>query len=167
MKSTCDIYDDYLEALGVLDPGFRHFGARQVFHGRAVTIKTPEDFSRVAELVKTPGEGRVLVVDSGGTRRCALIGDRLAAFAVENGWSGVVIRGCVRDTSVLATLEIGVVALGSIPRKADRNGAGEVDVPVDLNGVSCAPGDLIIADEDGVLVASGDVADAILAEHAA
>ena len=99
-----------------------------------------------------PGEGRVLVVDGGGSLRVALMGDRVGTAAVENGWSGVVINGCVRDVSALRGLDLGIAAIGSTPRPSGKGGAGEVDVPVTFGDVTFHPGDLLVSDEDGIVV---------------
>ncbi|QCO17698.1 RraA family protein (plasmid) [Azospirillum brasilense] len=150
--STCDLYDRFEKTARVADPVFRDFGGRRQFSGAAVTVKCFEDNSRVKELLGTPGRGKVLVVDGGGGLRAALMGDLIAKDAVKNGWEGVVIHGCVRDAAVLATLDLGIKALAAIPRKTVRNGEGQKDLPVTLAGIRINPGDLVFADEDGVLV---------------
>lgn len=139
------------------------------FCGYAVTVQCYEDNSRVKELVETPllqqteGRKNVLVVDGGGSMRIALLGDRLAACAVQNGWAGLVIYGCVRDVDVLRTMDdLGLVALGCTPRKSVRRGQGEVNVPITIGDVLVWPGDAVFVDDDGVvfldpsLVAGGD-----------
>jgi regulator of ribonuclease activity A len=107
----------------------------------------------VKKLLNTPGEGRVLVVDGGGSLASALMGDLIAASAVEQGWAGVVINGVVRDVSTLRTLKLGIKALGSNPLKSAKAGAGEVDVPVTFGGVEFRPGAWLYSDEDGIVVA--------------
>ena len=150
--SSCALYDRFEKTARVADPVFRDFGQRRRFSGEAVTVKCFEDNSRVKETLGTPGQGKVLVVDGGGSLRAALMGDLIAKDAVKNGWEGVVIHGCVRDAAVLATLDLGIKALAAIPRKTVRNGEGQKDLPVTLAGIRIAPGDLVFADEDGVLV---------------
>lgn len=150
--STCDLSDQHGDAARVVAPIFRHFGGRRAFHGEAVTIKCFEDNSRVKDTVATPGGGRVLVVDGGGSLRCALLGDMLATQARDNGWSGVVVFGCVRDAAILATLDLGVMALAAIPRKSERKGEGQLGIAIDLAGTRCAPGDVVHADEDGIVL---------------
>ena len=152
MKPTCDLFDDHLDALGVLPVALRHFGGRGAFHGPAMTIKTFEVNSKVKELANTPGEGRVLVVDGGGSTRRALLGDVIGAEAAANGWAGVIIWGPVRDVAQLAELDLGIMALASTPRKCVRRGEGEAGIPVVIDGTPVAPGDYIVADEDGALV---------------
>jgi regulator of ribonuclease activity A len=157
--TTPDLCDQFPE-VQVAEPVFRSFGGQARFAGPAVTVKCLNDNSRVRELAMTPGEGRVIVVDGGGSLRRALLGDLIAANAVKNGWSGLVIFGCVRDVEVLATLPLGVQALASHPMKTDRRDLGEVDVPVSFAGVSVTPGDWIYADANGVLVANSKLHDA-------
>lgn len=117
------------------------------------TVQTFEDNSRVKEAVAEPGAGRVLVVDGGDSLRCSLLGDLLAVKAVENGWEGIVIAGAIRDSVVIATLGLGVKALGTMPRKTERRDQGLRDVVIELGGVSIAPGDWLAADADGIVIA--------------
>jgi regulator of ribonuclease activity A len=149
--STPDLADGHPRARALLLP-WRDYGARLVFSGRAVTVKCFEDNSLVKELVQTPGDGRVIVVDGGQSMRRALLGDQLAATAVENGWSGLVIAGVVRDVEILETIDLGIKALGSCPQKTDKRGEGQRDVPVDIGGSTVNPGDFVYADRNGVLV---------------
>lgn len=147
---TTDLLDEHPE-IEACDAGLLHFGGRRRFHGLAVTLVAYEDNSLVRELVRTRGDGRVLVVDGGGSRRCALVGDQLGAAAVENGWSGLVVHGCVRDTAALGTLPLGVVALGVQPRRSEKRGQGVRDVALQFLGARIRPGDHVYADEDGVV----------------
>jgi regulator of ribonuclease activity A len=117
------------------------------------TVKCFEDNSRIKEALAEPGAGRVLVVDAGGSARCAMLGDLIAENAVANGWAGVIIDGCVRDTARLAEMALGVKALGSIPRKSTRRGEGQRDLPIVIGGVTVRPGDWVYSDADGVVVA--------------
>jgi regulator of ribonuclease activity A len=151
--STADLYDRHGEALGVCAPIFHDFGGRTAFDGKAVTVKCFEDNSRIKEALAEPGDGRVLVADCGGSLRCAMLGDLIAASAVEHGWAGVILTGCVRDTAVLAGMALGVKALGATPRKSTRRGEGQRDLPVEVAGAQVEPGDWVYADADGVLIA--------------
>jgi len=155
-ESTCDLYDRFEATARVADPVFRDFGKRHRFSGEVVTVKCFEDNSRVKELLGKPGKGKVLVVDGGGSLRAALMGDLIAKSAVDNGWEGVVIHGCVRDAEVLAGLDLGIKALAAIPRKTVRNGEGQTGLPVTVAGIRVNPGDLLFADADGVLVLSAE-----------
>ena len=147
---TPDLLDAH-PALEACEAGLAHFGGVRRFSGRAVTVHCREDNSKVRELLNSPGAGRVLVIDGGGSRRCALVGDVLAAAGHAQGWSGVVVAGCVRDTVALAAIPIGVMAVGVQPRRSDKRGQGLVDVPVELLGARVRPGDYVYADEDGVV----------------
>lgn len=157
MTPTCDLYDHFLDTCGVLPPALRHYGGHGRFHGPAMTVKTHEVNSRVKELVNTPGNGRVLVVDGGGSLRRALTGDVIAAEAAANGWAGIVIWGAVRDVGLLAETPVGIMALGHTPRKCVRRGEGETAIDIVIDGVTVRPGDMIVADEDGALVIPKDL----------
>ncbi|MBM5812470.1 MAG: RraA family protein [Gammaproteobacteria bacterium] len=150
---TADLCDQFGGELQVAEPVFHSYGGRRTFAGPASTVRCCEDNSRVREAVGEPGAGRVLVVDGGGSRRCALLGDLLAQQAAAHGWAGVIIYGCVRDSAEIAGFALGVLALATLPRRSDRQGRGERDVPVEFAGVRVRPGDWVYADEDGLLVA--------------
>ena len=149
--STPDL-SDAAPAARALPLPWRNYGQVSVFSGRAVTIRCHEDNSLVKALVQQPGEGRVIVVDGGGSRRRALLGDQLAAKAAANGWSGLVIDGVVRDVEILAELDLGVKALGSCPQKTDKRNEGQQDIPIDVGGTTVRPGMYLYADRNGVLV---------------
>ncbi|HLS82870.1 MAG TPA: ribonuclease E activity regulator RraA [Steroidobacter sp.] len=152
MKTT-DLCDQFGDELQICEPIFRDYGARRTFGGRIATIQCFEDNSRVRELVAEQGEGRVLVIDAGGSMRRAVLGDMLAQRAVDNGWSGVIVYGCVRDVAALAGMQIGVKALGACPVKTEKRNEGRRDLPVRFAGVVFRPGEWLYADEDGVIVA--------------
>ncbi|MBT3618872.1 MAG: ribonuclease E activity regulator RraA [Porticoccaceae bacterium] len=153
-KSTPDLCDDYPELVRVLDPIFSNFGGRERFSGPLVTVKCFEDNSVVKELVGTPGEGRVLVVDAGGSMRRACLGDMLAEQASVNGWAGLVIYGCIRDVDEIMATDIGVQALGTHPMKTDKKGVGELGISVTFAGVTFSLGDYVYADNNGIIVSS-------------
>lgn len=148
---TPDICDDYPEVL-VVEPGFRNFGGVKAFGGEVVTVKCFEDNSIVKEQVGLPGNGRVMVVDGGGSKRAALLGDMLAEKAASNGWSGLIINGCIRDVDVIGETALGVQALGTHPRKTDKRGIGDLNVPVTFGGVTFKPGQYVYADNNGIVV---------------
>lgn len=152
MKSTPDLCDEYPQLVRVLEPMLSSFGGRQQFAGPVVTVKCFEDNSRVKDLLGTRGQGRVLVVDAGGSLRRACLGDMLAEQAAVNGWAGIIMYGCIRDIDEIMATDIGVQALGVHPMKTDKKGAGEVDVPVTFGGVTFTPGDYLYADNNGVIV---------------
>ena len=139
--------------LAVLPPVFRHFGRHAQFSGRVLTLKLFEDNPLLRATLETPGHGRVLVVDGGASLRCALLGGQLALLAQDNGWAGLVIDGCVRDTDEINQCAIGVRALATHPRRSGRSGGGQTDVRVVIQGVPVNPGDWLYADADGILVA--------------
>lgn len=153
--STPDICDEYSGRIQVLEPLFRDFGGKRKFCGEIVTVKCYEDNSMVKSTLAGKGRGKVLVVDGGGSLRCALLGDLLGAMAIENGWQGVLVNGCVRDVEILKGMELGVRALESHPLKSEKRGEGELDVIVRFAGVSIEPGWYLYADENGVIVANG------------
>ena len=152
--STADLCDEHGDMVQVADPIFRDFGGAISFSGPITTVKVFDDNTSVRALLETPGAGRVLVVDNDGSLRCALVGDRLAQLACDNGWAGIVVNGCVRDSVALASLPIGVKALATVPRRSEKNAAGQVDVPVIFAGLSFEPGLVLYADADGVILAA-------------
>jgi regulator of ribonuclease activity A len=157
----CDQHEDRLASgqLRIVAPGLLHLGRRRKFAGEAVTLKVFEDNSLVRTALEEPGRCRVLAIDGGGSLRCALVGGNLGALAVRNGWSGIVVNGCVRDASELDACEFGVRALALHPRRSARRGAGERDVAIQLPGAPVRPGEFIYADADGILVSEGVLID--------
>lgn len=151
--NTCDLCDRFEGRVRVLELPLRDYGGRIAFSGRVSTVKALEDNSLVREAVAEPGEGRVLVIDGGGSLRRAMLGDMLAGKAVANGWSGVVVHGAIRDSAAIGRLPLGVKALGACPMKTDKRGQGLRDVPLRFGGVEIRPGDWLAADEDGVVIA--------------
>ncbi|MSQ68766.1 MAG: RraA family protein [Gammaproteobacteria bacterium] len=153
--ATADLYDAHGENLRVMAPLFRDYGGHASFEGTVVTLKVFEDNSLVRTALEEPGCGRVLVVDGGGSLRCALVGDLLAALGVQNGWAGILVYGCIRDGVPLSRLAIGVKALASNPRKSVKKGLGARDVLLRFADVRVNPGDYLYADADGVVIAAG------------
>jgi regulator of ribonuclease activity A len=154
MKPTPDLCDQYPELVRVLEPMLRNYGGRKQFGGAIVTVKCFEDNSCVKQLVGTPGEGRVLVVDGGGSMRRACLGDMLAEKASSNGWSGIIIYGCIRDVDEIRATDIGVQALGVHPVKTEKKNIGEINVPVTFGGLTFIPGEYLYADNNGVVVSA-------------
>tara|TARA_B110000091_G_C13516992_1_gene350854 strand:- start:154 stop:636 length:483 start_codon:yes stop_codon:yes gene_type:complete len=148
---TPDLCDHYPE-VEVFDLIFTNYGGKKSFGGEVVTVKCFEDNSRVKELVATPGHGKVMVVDGGGSLRAALLGDMLAEQAVKNGWQGLIIFGCIRDIEVIATLSLGVQALNIHPRKTVKRGLGDLHVDLTFAGVTVKPGMYVYADNNGIIL---------------
>jgi len=152
MTSTADLYDEHGDTLQSLALQLRDFGARTAFEGPIRTVRCFQDNQLVKELLATPGDGSVLVIDGSGSLGTALMGDMIAASAVANGWAGVVIHGAIRDSAAIGRLPLGVKALGTNPRKSGKTGSGEVDAVLRFGDVDFRPGAMLYADEDGVLV---------------
>jgi regulator of ribonuclease activity A len=155
--STADLYDTHRDDVQVATPRLHHYGGVTSFGGEVATVHVHEDNVLMRELLATPGEGRVLVVDGGGSTWCALLGDRMAQRAIDNGWRGVVLNACIRDSAEVATMPVGVMALGTSPRKSRKEGVGAKGVPVTVAGCLIEPGNFLYADEDGLLVADEDL----------
>lgn len=156
--ATCDLCDNNEDKLAdgsltVLPPVFHPFGKRIAFAGPAATLKVFEDNVLVRTALEAPGAGRVLVVDGGGSLRCALVGGNLGVLAEKNGWAGILVNGCIRDSEEINSCDIGVRALATHPQRSIRKGVGESGIRVSIAGVAVNPGDWIYADADGVLVA--------------
>lgn len=151
---TADLCDAHEGKVRVVSPMFRSFGGRSRFAGPIATLKVFEDNSLVRSALESAGRGRVLVVDGGGSLRCALVGDQLAQLGVRNGWAGVIVYGCIRDSHAIGGMDIGVFALATHPQKSIKKGAGDADIPVSFGGVTFVPDEFVYADEDGVVVSA-------------
>ena len=161
--ATTDLCDDHPQLLEdgrlwILPPVFRAFGMRASFSGRVTTLKVFEDNALVRSTLEAPGNGNVLVIDGGASLRCALLGGQLALLAQDNGWAGVVVDGCVRDSEAINACDIGVRALATHPRKSNKKNVGERNLRVTIAGVAVHPGDWLYADADGVLIAQQKLA---------
>ena len=151
--SVPDICDDFLSEIQVIQPLFQSYGGKQQFFGEIVTIKCFEDNSLVKQTLATEGHGKVLVVDGGGSLRCALLGDLLGAMAAKNGWQGILINGCVRDVEILKDIDVGVRALNCHPLKSNKRNEGQFNILLNFAGVDLTPGQYLYADENGIVVA--------------
>ena len=149
---TTDLCDANEGKVRAVAPMFRSFGGKTRFAGPIRTLKVFEDNALVRSTLETPGNGAVLVVDAGGSLRCAMLGDQLGLLGVKNGWAGVIMYGCIRDSGPLARMDLGVFALATHPMKSVKKGAGDLDIPVTFGGVTFVPGQYLYADEDGVIV---------------
>ncbi|MCP4323896.1 MAG: ribonuclease E activity regulator RraA [Alteromonadales bacterium] len=145
----CDIY---AETIDVVEPLLTNFGGRNSFAGEVVTIKCFESVGLIYKTLEDNGSGKVLLIDGGGSLRRALINANIAELAVENGWEGLVVNGCVREVDALEELDIGIQAITAIPVGAEDNEIGELNVPVNFAGVSFLPEDILYADSTGIII---------------
>jgi regulator of ribonuclease activity A len=157
---TADLCDSFPETVQVCEPMFTSYGSVTGFDGPISTVRVYEDNVLVREALEDLAPGSVLVVDGGGSRRCALLGDLLASIAASRGLAGIIINGCVRDSRELAGIEVGVLALATSPLRSRKQGEGQRDVPARFGGLAWVPGQYVYADEDGVVVTDGMLHDA-------
>jgi regulator of ribonuclease activity A len=150
--TTADLADEIGDAVRSCDLQLRDLGGRRGFRGRIATVRCHEDNVLLRSALERAGHGQVLVVDGGGSLRVALMGDTIAEMAASNGWAGVVINGAVRDVSALSTVDLGIKALGSNPRKSTKHGTGEAGVAITFGGVTFTPGEFVVSDDDGIVV---------------
>jgi RraA famliy len=149
----CDQFENDAQAgLQIVEPMFGHFGGKTHFSGEIVTLKIFEDNSLVRTMLSENGTDKVLVIDGGGSLRCALLGDQLGLLAQKNHWQGVVVYGCVRDSDALSKLDLGVCALATHPQRSRKQGNGEPNIQVRFGDVTFTPGEWVCVDGDGVIV---------------
>ncbi|ULE34869.1 ribonuclease E activity regulator RraA [Mycobacterium sp. IDR2000157661] len=151
-RPTADLVDDIGAEVRSCDLQLRQFGGRSQFAGPITTVKCFQDNALLKSVLSEPGEGGVLVIDGDGSVHSALIGDVIATLGLDNGWVGLIVNGAVRDSAVLRTLDIGIKALGTNPRKSSKTGEGRRDVAVEFGGVTFEPGHLAYSDDDGIVV---------------
>ena len=151
--ATAELCDAFAPAVHLAAPIFRDYGGLNRFSGAIETVRVSEDNALVAQALETAGLGRVLVVDGGGSLRCALVGGRLAGLAHANGWAGLIINGCVRDSAEICEIPVGVRAINSSPMRSGKTGAGQRGGTVSFAGVTFSPGHFLYADEDGIVLA--------------
>ncbi len=154
---TADLCDKHEDDITIAEPIFRNFGGLDQFGGPITTVKCPKDNSLVRDTLNAPGNGGILVVDGEGLLNCSLLGDVLGLRAVENGWTGLLIYGCVRDSEVLKTLSLGIKALEAYPLRTVKRGLGEKNIPVHFAGIRFFPGHQLYADSDGIVVSEKDL----------
>jgi regulator of ribonuclease activity A len=151
-RPTADLVDDIGPDVRSCDVQFRQFGGRTQFAGPISTVRCFQDNALLKSVLSEPGEGRVLVIDGGGSLHTALVGDVIAELARRTGWAGLIVNGAVRDAATLRDLDLGIKALGTNPRKSTKTGAGDRDVVLDIGGVAFAPGEFAFSDDDGIVV---------------
>jgi regulator of ribonuclease activity A len=152
VTATADLLDEHGEQASVCELELRQYGGVRAFAGPIATVRCYEDNLLLKRQLAEPGEGRVLVVDGGGSVRVALVGDKVAALARDSGWAGVVINGAVRDVATLPGVEVGIRALGANPRRSAKEGTGELGVPLVFGGITFKPGATLYSDDDGIVV---------------
>lgn len=150
--STPDLFDEYRDSVQAGSNKLTHYGAKRIFMGRAETVYCPKDNSLAVDTLKTDGKGKILVIDGGGNENYAFLGDQMAELAIKNGWEGIIINGCVRDIEILETMNLGVMAIGVIPRSTIKKGQGTANIPVNFQGLQIHPGDYLYADRNGLLL---------------
>jgi regulator of ribonuclease activity A len=155
-RPTADLVDDIGADVRSCDVQFRQFGGRTEFAGPISTVRCFQDNALLKSVLSEAGDGRVLVIDGDASVHTALVGDVIAELGRSNGWAGLIVHGAVRDASTLRTIEIGIKALGTNPRKSTKSGDGERDVPVSFGGVTFTPGDVAYSDDDGIVVTAAD-----------
>ena len=155
-RATADLVDDIHPDVRSCDLQLRNYGGTTMFAGPIATVRCFQDNALLKSVLSTPGDGGVLVIDGDGSLHTALVGDVIAGLAVENGWAGLVIHGAVRDAAALRTMEIGIKALGTNPRKGTKTGEGHRDVAVTFGGVTFVPGEIVYCDDDGIVVVGDD-----------
>ena len=153
---TADLCDDHSDDLIILNQQFNSYGKVDSFYGQISTVKCFNDNSKVREAVNSEGSRKVLVVDGNASTDCALLGDMLAEAAVKNNWSGIIVNGCIRDSDVIANIDLGVFALSTIPLKSVKKNIGDRDVLVNFMGIDFNPGDYIYADLDGIIISKSN-----------
>jgi len=153
-SALCDIY---LEQVDVVEPMFNSYGGRSSFGGQVTTVKCYEDSQLIFKTLEQNGLGRVLLVDGGGSLRCALIDSDMAQLAADNGWEGLVVYGSIREVDYIDEIDIGIQAIASIPVGAELRGDGDVDIPVNFGGVTFLPNDYIYADTTGIILSADDL----------
>lgn len=151
---TTDLCDAHADKVRIAEPiGFKDFGGKRYFNGSIHTVKCFEDNSLVRTVLESNGEGKVLVVDGGGSMRCALLGDMLAGLAIKNKWNGIIVYGCIRDSEAISQLPLGVKALNTIPLKSNKRNEGQQNIALRFAGIDLVPGEFVYCDCDGIIVA--------------
>ncbi|MCW2587794.1 MAG: rraA [Mycobacterium sp.] len=153
-RATADLVDDIYPDVRSCDLQLQNYGATTMFAGPITTVRCFQDNALLKSVLSEPGHGGVLVVDGAGSVHTALVGDVIAGLGAEHGWAGIVVHGAVRDASTLRTIDIGIKALGTNPRKGTKTGEGDRDVAVTFGGVTFLPGEVAYCDEDGIVVVS-------------
>ena len=156
---TADLCDYFPSLVQVAQPLLQDYGGLRSFCGKIVTVQGFDDNALVREKLEGDGKERVLVVDGGASTTCALLGDQLAQMGCDNGWSGIVVNGCIRDSADISRIAIGVKAINAVPNKSYRKGMKSSDIPVHFAGITFHPEHYLYADVDGIILADRDLLD--------
>jgi regulator of ribonuclease activity A len=157
MFTTADLWDEHGELFSCVAPIFRSFGTKKAFSGEITTLMLFEDNSLVRKQLESSGKGKVLVIDGCASLRCALVGDQLAALAIQNKWNGIIVNGSIRDSQIINSMDLGIRALNTSPVKSNKRDTGEIDIPVKFGDVTFVSGHYIYVDTDGILVSERNV----------
>ena len=155
--NTADLYDDFGAVVQTCKQPFKDFGAKSHFHGQVRTVVCLNDNVLLKQTLSEKSDGGVLVVDAGASFDVAVMGDNVATLGIENGWSGIIINGCIRDNVELGTMQFGIKALGNVPAKSLKEGKGAVDVPVTFGAMLFEVGQWVYCDQDGILLANSPI----------
>ncbi len=151
--TTADLYDANEGKVQVAEPLFLSFGLKKRFYGQIYTIKCFEDNTPVGNTLRNDhGKGKVLVIDGGGSLKCALVGDLLAEAAIKNEWNGIIVFGCIRDAAMINTMDIGIKALQTNPTKSVKKYPGLRQEELHFANTFFRPNEYVYCDEDGILV---------------
>ena len=154
---TADICDKY-EDIQICDGVFNSYGKKSKFHGRIRTVNAVEDNSYVKKLIDERVNGDIMVIDGKGSKKCALLGDNLAKKASDNGWSGFIINGYIRDSEIISSINIGIKALGTMPLKSEKKDVGEFGNDLNFASVVFKEGYFVYSDQDGIIVREHEIA---------
>ena len=157
MFTTADLWDEHGELFSCVAPIFRSFGTKKAFSGEITTLMLFEDNFLVRKQLESSGKGKILVIDGGASLRCALVGDQLAALAIQNKWNGIIVNGSIRDSQIINSMDLGIRALNTSPVKSNKRDTGEIDIPVKFGDVTFVSGHYIYVDTDGILVSERNV----------
>ena len=150
---SADLCDQLGSAAQLCQAAWQSYGGRASASGRIQTLRCQEDAGLLRQTLGTAGDGRLLVVDVRASLRVAVLGDRMARIGLDNGWAGLLVYGAVRDTELLANMDLAVFALGRTPLRGTGNGGGELGLALQLGDARLQPGDYLVMDPDGVVVA--------------
>lgn len=162
-KIPVAVVGDSSNRLQAFAAGYVQYGGRKKFAGPALTVRVrPGDNLFLHKAIDLAQPGDVIVVDAGGALNTAIVGAMMSNYAKSRGVEAMIIDGAIRDVEELAALDFAVVGRGATPNGPFKTGPGEIGYPISCGGLSIAPGDLLIGDQDGVLVLPRSVASAVL-----